>query len=54
MFVINDYLVYFNIKFLILKYNIKNYVIKSFKVIVVDKIMVLYEIFVFLKKMLLC
>lgn len=54
MFVTNDHLAYFNIKFSILKHNIKNYVIKSFKAIAADKITVLYETSASVKKTLPC
>lgn len=54
LIVTNDHLAYFNIKFSILKHNIKNYVIKSFKAIAADKITVLYETSASVKKTLPC
>lgn len=54
MFVTNDHLAYFNIKFSILKHNIKNYVIKSFKAIAADKITVFYETSASVRKTLPC
>lgn len=54
MIVTNDHLAYYNIKFSILKHNIKNYVIKSFKSIAADKITVLYETSASVKKTLPC
>lgn len=53
-FVTNDHLAYYNIKFSILKHNIKNYVIKSFKAIAADKITVLYETSASVRKTLPC